>query len=104
MHTLAKEFVQFFLMMWLVLGMRAGLWTVDTQLLLTVFMVKMQVSVAKLNVSDTMFVIVDSINLDTEKLILMFIHITIIIILILRMIQFNVKNSISGIYHDCNAM
>ena len=71
MHTLAKELVQFFLMMWLVLGMRADLWTVNTQLLLTVFMVKMQVSVAKLNVSDTMFVIVDSINLNTEKLILM---------------------------------
>ena len=52
--------------------MRADLWTVDTQLFLTVFMVKMQVSVVKLNVSSTMFVIV---NIDTEKV-----------------IQFNVKN------------
>ena len=51
MHTLAKELVQFFLVMLIVLEMRADLWTANTQLLLTVFMVKMQVSVAKLNVS-----------------------------------------------------
>ena len=74
MHTLAKELVQFFLVVWLVLGMRPDSWTVNTQLLLTVYMVKMQVSVAKLNVSSTMFVIVDSINLNTKKLIPMFTH------------------------------
>ena len=50
-HTLAKEMVQLFWMMWPVLEMRADLWTVNTLPIITVSTVKMLESVAKLNVS-----------------------------------------------------
>ena len=50
-HTLAKEMVQLFWMMWPVLEMRADLWTASSLLIITVSTVKMLESVAKLNVS-----------------------------------------------------
>ena len=50
-HTLAKEMVQLFWMMWSVLGMKPGWWTADTLPFITVPIVKMLELVARLNVS-----------------------------------------------------
>ena len=50
-HTLAKEMVQLFLMMWPVLGMRPGLQTANTLPSITVVTMKMLELVARLNVS-----------------------------------------------------
>ena len=52
--TLAKEMVHLFWIM-PVLGMRADLWTASTLLFLTVAIMKMQESVARMNVSSTVY-------------------------------------------------
>ena len=51
MHTLAKEMVQLFWMMWPVLAMRAGWWTASIPPFTTVHTVKMLELVASMNVS-----------------------------------------------------
>ena len=51
MLTLAKEMVQLFWMMWPVLGMKAGLLTVNILPIMTAPTLKMLELVAKLNVS-----------------------------------------------------
>ena len=51
-HSMAKEMVQSFWMMWIVLGMRPGLWTVNTLPIITVPIVKMLVLYATEHVSN----------------------------------------------------